>query len=114
MTEIKAWASHGPKQKLERFSYNPGPLGPEEVEIAVEYCGLCHSDLSIINNEWGMSQYPVVPGHEATGRIVAIGEQAKGFQVGQRVGVSKNPAAVCIVITAWAAIIISALKRNRP
>jgi len=90
MTEIKAWASHGPKQKLERFSYNPGPLGPEEVEIAVEYCGLCHSDLSIINNEWGMSQYPVVPGHEATGCIVAIGEQAKGFQMGQRVGVGWN------------------------
>lgn len=90
MTEIKAWASHGPKQKLERFSYNPGPLGSEEVEIAVEYCGLCHSDLSIINNEWGMSQYPVVPGHEATGRIVAIGEQAKGFQVGQRIGVGWN------------------------
>jgi uncharacterized zinc-type alcohol dehydrogenase-like protein len=54
------WASHGPKQKLERFSYNPGPLGSKEVEIAVENCGLCHSDLSIINNDWGMSQYPVV------------------------------------------------------
>ncbi|MFZ2404238.1 MAG: alcohol dehydrogenase catalytic domain-containing protein, partial [Methylobacter sp.] len=71
------WASHGPKQKLERFSYNPGPLGLEEVEIAVEYCGLCHSDLSIINNDWSMSQYPVVPGHEAVGRIVAVGGQVK-------------------------------------
>jgi uncharacterized zinc-type alcohol dehydrogenase-like protein len=90
MTEIKAWASHGPKQKLERFSYNPGPLGPEEVEIAVEYCGLCHSDLSIINNDWGMSQYPVVPGHEAVGRVVAVGEQVKGLKAGQQVGVGWN------------------------
>ncbi|MFA6163835.1 MAG: hypothetical protein WC685_10445 [Methylobacter sp.] len=49
MTEIRGWATHGPGQKLEPFSYNPGPLGSEEIEIAVEYCGLCHSDLSIIN-----------------------------------------------------------------
>jgi uncharacterized zinc-type alcohol dehydrogenase-like protein len=39
------------------------------VEIAVEYCGLCHSDLSIVNDDWGMSQYPVIPGHEAVGKI---------------------------------------------
>lgn len=90
MTEIHAWAAHGPKQKLEPFSFNAGPLGAEEVEIAVEYCGLCHSDLSVINNDWGMSQYPVVPGHEAVGRIVAMGEGVMGLGVGQRVGVGWN------------------------
>ena len=80
-TEIQAWASHGPKQQLERFSFDPGPLGAEEVEIAVDYCGLCHSDLSILNDDWGMSQYPVVLGHEAVGRIVAVGEYVKGLSV---------------------------------
>ena len=68
-------------------SYDAGQLGPEEVEIAVEYCGLCHSDLSILNNDWGLSQYPVIPGHEAVGRIVAAGDYVKGLQIGQRVGV---------------------------
>jgi uncharacterized zinc-type alcohol dehydrogenase-like protein len=90
MSQIQAWASHGPKQKLERYAYDPDPLGAEEVEIAVNYCGLCHSDLSIINNEWGMTKYPVVPGHEVVGSIVAMGEQVKGLKIGQKVGVGWN------------------------
>lgn len=90
MSQIQAWASHGPKQKLERYTYDPGPLGAEEVEIAVDYCGLCHSDLSIINDEWGMTKYPVVPGHEVTGSIVAMGGQVKGLKIGQKVGVGWN------------------------
>ncbi|MGJ0490260.1 NADPH-dependent aldehyde reductase Ahr [Methylobacter sp.] len=90
MTEIHGWATHGPRQKLKPFSYDAGPLGPEEVEIAVKYCGLCHSDLSIINDEWGMSQYPVIPGHEVVGKIVALGDYAKGLSIGQRVGVGWN------------------------
>ncbi|MDN5752789.1 MAG: NAD(P)-dependent alcohol dehydrogenase [Nitrosospira sp.] len=57
------------------------------MEIAVEYCGLCHSDISILNNDWGLSRYPVIPGHEAVGRIVAAGDYVKGLQIGQRVGV---------------------------
>jgi uncharacterized zinc-type alcohol dehydrogenase-like protein len=64
-----------------------GPLCPEEVEVAVEHCGLCHSDLSVLNNEWGISQYPAVLGHEVTGRVSAVGPNAKGLAVGQRVGV---------------------------
>lgn len=87
MNKINGWASRGAKQKLEPFSYDAGQLGPEEVEIAVEYCGLCHSDLSILNNDWGLSQYPVIPGHEAVGRIVAAGDYVKGLQIGQRVGI---------------------------
>ena len=87
MNKINGWASRGAKQKLEPFSYDAGQLGPEEVEIAVEYCGLCHSDLSILNNDWGLSRYPVIPGHEAVGRIVAAGDYVKGLQIGQRVGI---------------------------
>lgn len=90
MPQIQAWASHGSKQKLERYTYDPGPLGAEEVEISIDYCGLCHSDLSIINDEWGMTKYPVVPGHEVVGTIAAMGEQVKGLKIGQKVGVGWN------------------------
>ena len=84
---IHAYATRGPKHPLEPFDYDPGPLGPEEVEVAVEHCGLCHSDLSVVNNEWGNSVYPAVLGHEAIGKVVALGAGAKGLKVGQRVGV---------------------------
>jgi len=67
-----------------------GPLGVEDVEVAVEHCGLCHSDLSVLNNEWGLSQYPAVLGHEVIGRVTAAGSNAKGLKVGQRVGVGWN------------------------
>lgn len=90
MTDIRGWAARGAKQRLEPYTYDAGPLGLEEVEIAVEYCGLCHTDLSIINSEWGLSQYPVIPGHEAVGRIVTVGGHVKGLRIGQRVGVGYN------------------------
>jgi uncharacterized zinc-type alcohol dehydrogenase-like protein len=90
MSEIRSWAVHAPNQKLEPFTYQPAELGIEEVEIAVEYCGLCHSDLSMLSNEWGLSQYPLIPGHEAVGRIVAIGDQVKGLKIGQKVGIGWN------------------------
>ncbi|MDD1606884.1 MAG: alcohol dehydrogenase catalytic domain-containing protein, partial [Methylococcaceae bacterium] len=90
MTEIHGWAARGPKQKLELYTFDAGQLAPEDVEIAVEHCGICHSDLSILNNDWGNSQYPVILGHEAVGRVVAIGAQVKGLRIGQRVGVGWN------------------------
>jgi uncharacterized zinc-type alcohol dehydrogenase-like protein len=57
------------------------------VEVAVDYCGLCHSDLSVLNNDWGISQYPAVLGHEVVGRVTAVGPATKGVKVGQQVGV---------------------------
>lgn len=87
MGKIRAWAAPGPGQKLEPYAYDPGPLGADEVEIAVEHCGICHSDLSMIDNAWNFSRYPLVAGHEAVGRIVALGPQARGLQLGQRVGI---------------------------
>src|SRR6266481_2762561 len=86
MQEFKAYGALRPNGSLEPFSFYPGELGPEEVEIKVSHCGLCHSDLSMLDNEWGMSQYPFVPGHEVTGTVVALGEGAKGLKIGQRVG----------------------------
>jgi len=87
MSEIQAYAATGARGTLEPYSFDPGPLGPEEVEIKVSHCGICHSDLSMLDNDWGMSQYPFVPGHEIAGTVLAVGEQAKGVKVGQRVGV---------------------------
>jgi uncharacterized zinc-type alcohol dehydrogenase-like protein len=86
MTTFNAYAAKSAHGTLEPFSFDPGPIGPEEVEIKVSHCGLCHSDLSMLDNEWGMSKYPFVPGHEVTGTVVALGERAKGLKIGQRVG----------------------------
>src|SRR5262245_33528920 len=87
---IKAWVAAAAKQKMVLQDVDLGPLGSEDVEVAVEHCGLCHSDVSVLNNEWGISQYPAILGHEVIGRITAIGPSAKGLQVGQRVGVGWN------------------------
>ena len=83
---IKAYAALEKGAPLQPFEYDAGPLKPEQVEIAVTHCGICHSDLSMIDAEWGMSKYPLVPGHEVVGTISAVGDQAKGLKVGQRVG----------------------------
>jgi alcohol/geraniol dehydrogenase (NADP+) len=86
-TKFHAYAAPAPHAPLEPIDFDPGELGPEEVEIQVSHCGICHSDLSMLDNEWGMSQFPFVPGHEAVGTIVALGEHAKGLNIRQRVGV---------------------------
>mgnify|MGYP002700115252 FL=1 len=83
---IKAYAATEARGQLTPFEYDPGPLGQMDVEIDVEYCGVCHSDLSMLNNEWGMTQYPFVPGHEVVGTVAAVGENISQFTVGQSVG----------------------------
>jgi uncharacterized zinc-type alcohol dehydrogenase-like protein len=83
---ITAWAAREAGGRLAPMEYDPGPLGPNEVEIAVDHCGVCHSDLSMIEDEWHMTRYPFVPGHEAVGRIADLGEYVKGLDLGQRVG----------------------------
>ncbi len=90
MSMIEAWVAPRAKQSLVRQQIDLGPLGSDDVEIEVEHCGLCHSDLSVRNNDWGNSRYPAVLGHEVIGRISAVGATAKGLQVGQRVGVGWN------------------------
>ena len=84
--KIWAYAAKSKGAKLEPFEFDPGPLGPEDVEIAVEYCGMCHSDLSMLDDDLGMTAFPLVPGHEVGGGIVAIGDHVTSRQVGQRVG----------------------------
>lgn len=90
MSKVRAWAAAAAGKPFEPIALDLGALGDEEVEIAVEHCGLCHSDLSLRDNEWGLTRYPFVPGHEAVGRVVAMGRSAKGLEIGQRVGVGWN------------------------
>ena len=83
----KAWVAKAAKQPLVLESVDLGSLGAEEVEVSVESCGLCHSDLSVLDNEWGLSQFPAILGHEVVGQVTAVGANAKGLKVGQHVGV---------------------------
>lgn len=85
-TKFKAYAATAKGQALTPFEFDPGPLGAEQVEIKVSHCGICHSDLSMLDNEWGFSTYPFVAGHEVAGTIVAAGEQVKRVKAGDRVG----------------------------
>lgn len=87
MSKVAAWVASEPKSKFIKQEIDLGPLGGEEVEVAVEYCGICHSDLSILNNVWGNSKYPAVLGHEIVGQVVAIGQAVKAIHVGQKVGI---------------------------
>ena len=84
--KVHAFAAREPKGKLTPFTYELGPLGDEEVDIKVHYCGICHSDLSMLNNDWGMTQYPLVPGHEIAGEVVATGSAVKNVKKGDKVG----------------------------
>ncbi|MBM7061428.1 NAD(P)-dependent alcohol dehydrogenase [Pseudomonas sp. UL073] len=81
------WAALAAGAPLQPHSFDPGPLGAEEVEVAVEFCGICHSDQSMIDNDWGNARFPFIPGHEVVGRVVRLGAQARGLQLGQRVGI---------------------------
>lgn len=86
MAIVKAYAAVQAGGTLQPFEYDPGPLGSEHIEIDVRYCGICHSDLSMLDNDWGFSQYPLVPGHEVIGTVAAIGEAVRTVHVGQTVG----------------------------
>jgi uncharacterized zinc-type alcohol dehydrogenase-like protein len=87
--KIQAYAAHGPRMPLEPFEYEPQPpeLEPRQVEIAISHCGICHRDLHLLDNDWGFSQYPLVPGHEIVGTVTRLGSAVKSYQEGQRVGV---------------------------
>lgn len=89
---IKAYAALSAGAALEAFEYDPGELANNEVEIEVESCGLCHSDLSMLDNDWGFTAYPFVPGHEVIGKIVAIGADVTSTVVGERVGLGWHAA----------------------
>ena len=86
MSQIQGLAAHAAGAELLPFRYEPGDLGARDVEIGVSHCGICHSDLHLISNDWGISQYPFIPGHEVIGKITAVGSEVRALTVGQRVG----------------------------
>jgi uncharacterized zinc-type alcohol dehydrogenase-like protein len=97
MNPIQGLAAHAAGAELLPFKYDPGKLGLQEVEIAITHCGICHSDLHLIANDWGISQYPFIPGHEIIGTITATGAEVHSLTVGQRVGLGwqSNSCGVC-------------------
>lgn len=84
--KVKGYAAQNAGEKLIPFQFDLPELGSEQVDIKVHYCGICHSDLSMLNNEWGMTQYPFVPGHEIVGEVVAVGKEVKNLKKGDLVG----------------------------
>ncbi len=87
MTTFDGWAATAARESLTRFTWEVGDLGPDEVDIAVTHCGICFSDIHLIDDAWSKSVYPFVPGHEIVGTVRAIGSSVKSLAVGQRVGV---------------------------
>lgn len=84
---INCYAAFKAKEELKSFNYDPKELKPWEVEIEISHCGICHSDVHLIDNDWGTSSYPLVPGHEIVGIINNLGHEVNNFQKGQRVGI---------------------------
>jgi uncharacterized zinc-type alcohol dehydrogenase-like protein len=87
MIETKAYAAHNAHAPLIPFSLERRTPGAHDVQIEILYCGVCHSDLHQIRDEWGGAIFPMVPGHEIVGRIVKVGEHVKNFKVGELAGV---------------------------
>jgi uncharacterized zinc-type alcohol dehydrogenase-like protein len=87
MKSIHGLAAHAAGAQLLPYKYDAGELGENEVEIKISHCGICHSDVHLINNDWGMSKYPFIPGHEIVGTVTAIGGAVRDRQIGERVGV---------------------------
>ncbi|MBI1392383.1 MAG: alcohol dehydrogenase catalytic domain-containing protein [Alphaproteobacteria bacterium] len=83
---VRAFAAAEAGGRFERFDYELPPLAGDNVDIDVEYCGVCHSDFSMWANEWRRTHYPFVGGHEVVGRVRAVGPDVKGLAVGQKVG----------------------------
>jgi uncharacterized zinc-type alcohol dehydrogenase-like protein len=87
MSEIHGLAVHAAGAHLLPYKYDPGELPTHEVEIKVSHCGVCYSDIHLIDNDWGFSKYPFIPGHEIVGTVVAVGTEVRSLTVGERVGV---------------------------
>ncbi|EDM34257.1 Zn-binding alcohol dehydrogenase [Pedobacter sp. BAL39] len=87
MTQVKSYAAHQADKPLAPFQIDRREPGAGDVEIEILYCGVCHSDIHTARNEWGGTQYPVVPGHEIVGKVTRVGNEVSKFKIGDTVGV---------------------------
>ncbi len=87
MPTAKAFATPSAIEPLGPLQIERREVGPHDVRIEIAFCGVCHSDIHQVRNEWGGSIYPMVPGHEIVGRITAVGAHVKGFKAGDLAGV---------------------------
>jgi alcohol dehydrogenase (NADP+) len=87
MLKTHGYATHSANSPLVPFNFERRELGSKDIQIEILYCGVCHSDIHQVRNEWGNSTFPMVPGHEIIGKVTAIGHQVTGFSIGQTVGV---------------------------
>ncbi len=87
MSEIQGLAAHAAGAHLLPYKYDPGELATGDVEIKITHCGVCHSDVHLIDNDFGVSKYPFIPGHEIVGTVSAVGSAVRDRKVGERVGV---------------------------
>ena len=83
----KAYGAHAADKPLQSIDIERRAPGPQDVQIDIAYCGVCHSDLHTVRSEWGGTLYPCVPGHEIVGHVSAVGSAVTGFKVGDTVGV---------------------------
>ena len=83
----KAYAAASPTSLLAPFAFERRAVGPRDVAIEIAYCGICHSDIHQVRDEWGGAKYPMVPGHEIVGRVTAVGAEVTKFKVGDLAGV---------------------------
>ncbi|GFP96220.1 geraniol dehydrogenase 1 [Phtheirospermum japonicum] len=81
------WAARDTSGVFSPFNFSRRATGEHDVQFKVLYCGVCHSDLHMVKNEWGMTQYPIVPGHEIVGEVTEVGSKVGKFKVGDKVGV---------------------------
>ncbi len=87
MIPTKSYAAQSAGDTLAPYEFERRSPRPHDVQIEITYCGVCHTDIHLINNDWGISIYPMVPGHEIVGRVVAVGENVRKFKPGDRAGV---------------------------
>lgn len=85
--EIPAFGARAAKAPLTPMTIERRNLRPTDVEVQIQYCGICHSDVHKVNNDWGNTHFPVVPGHEIIGRVVSLGSSASRYKEGDTVGV---------------------------
>ena len=87
MIQSKGYAAQDSTSGLAPFSFERREPGPKDVVVEIAFCGICHSDIHQVRDEWGGSIYPMVPGHEIVGQVTAVGEEVRRFRVGDLAGV---------------------------